>query len=69
MERLDKVFQTDLCSLDGWSYRVVSYEDLTVIYVLEEGEEPREVGRLTAGYDKQVAEEIIRLRELKEKEG
>lgn len=65
MEKLDKVFETRLCSPDDWEYIVKVYEDVTEIFIREMDEEPRIIGTLTAGYDIQVAEEIIRLRKQK----
>ena len=65
MEILDKVYETKLCSSDDWSYVVRVYEDTTAIYYKEGKEELKLLCNLTAGYDIQVAEEIIRLRKLK----
>ena len=67
-EKLDIVRTTDFLSNDRWSYTVKVYEDVTEIYITEGSESPTLIGELTSGYDIQIRKEIIRLRELKNKE-
>lgn len=69
-DRLSKVYETTLNSTDGcdWRYIVKVHEDVTNIFYQEGEEKPEHLGTLTAGFDIQVAEEIIRLRKLKQEE-
>lgn len=64
MEKLDKIFETQLISNASWGYRIKVYEDITEVWHFDNSE-PELIGTLTAGYDIQVAEEIIRLRKQK----
>lgn len=65
MEKLDKVFETRLCSQDNWGYIIKVYEDVTELWYFEENTEPKLVYTLPLGDDIQIAEEIIRLRKQK----
>lgn len=69
MEKLQTIKTTKLASDDNWSYIVTVYEDITDIFIQEEDKKPELIGQLTAGYDLQVCEEIIKLRNEKIAEG
>lgn len=69
IEKLDAVRISKLRSDDGWAYKIAIYEDVTDIIMINEDGTEESIGQLTAQYDIQVCEEIIRLRKQKIEEG